>query len=84
MPELTYAVSKAVNNNTGNAETRKPNDAFAELDTLLQARAGDMVTTPQRLKKSKTRKVTLEAALARAMTKRSSIYRGTPVRLREP
>ena len=44
MPELTYAVAKAVNNNTGNARTRKPNDTLNELDTLLQARAGDKVT----------------------------------------
>ena len=44
MPELTYAVSKAVNNNTGDAETREPNDALLELDTLLPARAGDAVT----------------------------------------
>ena len=44
MPELTDAVSKAVNNNTGDAETREPNDALLGLDTLLPARAGDAVT----------------------------------------
>ena len=39
---------------------------------------------PQRLRKSNTRKVTLEAALVKAMAEGSNVYWSTPVRLREP
>ena len=42
--ELTDAVSKANINNTGEAETREPNDPLLGLDTLIPARAGDAVT----------------------------------------
>ena len=67
MPELTYAISKAVNNNTGNAETRKPNDAFPELDTLLPARAGDEVT-----KTATTPKIEHEEGYTRSSTRESN------------
>ena len=71
MPELTYAVSKAVNNNTGNAETRKPNDAFAKLDTVLQARAGDEVT-----KTATTQKIENEEGYTRSSTRESNAKKG--------
>ena len=44
MPDLTDAVSKAVNNNADNAERREPNDALLELETLLPANADNAVT----------------------------------------